>query len=61
MNLQTRAAKPRSAMGYIRTPERDSDLLTYAGSHGFLLARHRCSTRRNYANTRLAFIAVDVA
>jgi hypothetical protein len=61
MNLQTSAEKPRSAMGYIRTPEWDSDLLTYAGSHGSHVPKRRCSTRRNYANTCFAVIAVDVA
>jgi hypothetical protein len=48
-------------MGYIRTPERDSDLLTYAGSHGFPLTKRRRSTRPNCAGPCLAVIAVDVA
>jgi hypothetical protein len=48
-------------VGYIHTPEWDSDLLTYAGSHGFHVTRRRCSTRRNYADPRLAIVAVDVA
>jgi len=48
-------------LGYIRTPEWDSDLLTYAGSHGFHVTKGRCSTRRNYPITRFAVIAVDVA
>ena len=62
MNLQSRRSEASFRhIGYLRNAEPNSDLLTYAGSHGFPLTRRRCSTRRNYANTYLAVIAVDVA